>query len=432
MTIGVDISSLQGPHRMRGIGYTLINIINNLPSDIRKQHHFVFYMYTTDSIEEVLSILELKDMSYELRSLEPLHYTTKQLPGKLRLLTTAYNQLLRFGDLFRGDPRIKDLSSLDVFLQTDQAMPLPGGKSVKKALILYDIIPYILEWDYMWSYRTARRKGVSRKAALRCQGRRIVYRVKTRINCHRADQLISISNSTKEDFVKYMGISESRIAVIPLGVEPPRDYSTTNQPDFRRFESTSWGYTPRDYSFETNDKFLLFVGGADPRRKLEDLVTAFNNLRAQGHEVKLVLAGDSMQGPRNIATGAIQNALLNSSYIDEVIFLGFTTDDQRGWLYNNALAFVFPSRYEGFGLPVLEAMSYGCPVISYRNRATEEVAEDSVLYAEDSKDIYQQALTLLSLTSMTEKMARKGLKQVDNYSWAKTSTAIISRLAIDR
>src|SRR5436190_305364 len=83
----------------------------------------------------------------------------------------------------------------------------------------------------------------------------------------------------------------------------------------------------------TKPAYLLFVGGADRRRKLEDLVTAFNQLRAQGHELKLILAGDTMQGPANVATEEIQYALKTSSYLKDIIFMGFANDATRDWLY---------------------------------------------------------------------------------------------------
>src|SRR5680860_37195 len=87
-----------------------------------------------------------------------------------------------------------------------------------------------------------------------------------------------------------------------------------------------------------NQRFLLFVGGVDHRRKLDDVVTAFNHLRAQGEDIKLVLSGDIMLGAEAITTASAREALLKSSYLDDVCFLGFTDDKTRDWLYSAALA----------------------------------------------------------------------------------------------
>ncbi|GAC1570422.1 MAG: hypothetical protein NVS3B23_02090 [Candidatus Saccharimonadales bacterium] len=179
----------------------------------------------------------------------------------------------------------------------------------------------------------------------------------------------------------------------------------------------------------TEKPFLLFIGGADRRRKLIDLVTAFNHLRAQGVQINLVLAGDSMQGPYNISTEETQAAFLHSSYLQDIIFMGFVNDKQRDWLYKNALAYVFPSKYEGFGLPVLEALIHGTPVISYPNKATVEVAGNTPFYAYNAFDIQNKTAEILNLSQADlEKKKRINVAAAKNYSWKITSLKIISNM----
>jgi len=427
MKIGLDISSLQGPHRMRGIGYTLINFINSLPPEIKSQHSFVFYFNTGEGHEDPLSILSLDGLEYEIRPLGSAKRITKTLPGKLHLITRLLNQILSLKDVYVGDSRINDLSGIDIFLQTDQSVNLPKGK-VKKVFIAYDLIPYVLEWDYLWNYRTARSHGLPIQASVRCSGRRWLYIHKLRVNSRRADKIFAISDVTKSDFLQYIGVLKDKIITTPLGVNLPDISRASDSVKMFRYIPSSWGYLRRSYSLG-NTPYILFVGGADKRRRLDELVTAFNHIRAQGHELKLVLAGDSMQGPMNISTEITQQALKDSSYLDDIIFMGFVDDEQRNWLYKNALAFIFPSKYEGFGLPVLEAFSYGCPVISYANQATVEVANNIPYYVDGHGQLMQSILDVMKLpASERSKKSEKGISQANKYTWQQTSTRMIEAL----
>lgn len=426
MTIGIDISSLQGPHRMRGIGYTLINFINNLPKNA-SEHNYVFYAYPyLDSEDDPLQLLDLGNLSYEVKYLKQRTRSRRQLPGRLNMLVSAYNNLVEMKDLYRGDSRVTDLDGVDVFLQTDPNQSLPRKRGMKNVVVIYDMIPYVLEWDYLWSYSFARTRGYSRKAALRCLVRRKLYWDKFHINTRRADKLLAISKQTKDDFHKFLSIPDQKIVVTPLGVNTPVEHTT--KPSLSHYIPTSWGYSQRPLASIEEAPFILFVGGADHRRKLQDLVAAFNRLRAQGHNIKLVLAGDSMQGPGNIATEEIQYALKTSSYLDDIIFMGFIDDVSRDWLYRHALAFVFPSKYEGFGLPVLEAMSYGCPVISYDNAATREVAGNNPEYVASSAELQTAVSLLLKDKDRVKKMASRGLLQAKKYTWSNTAKTILNEL----
>lgn len=430
MKIGIDLSPIQGPHRMRGIGYTLINLINNLPDSVRKKHSFIFFVLPASHalLEDPLTILDLRDMEYEVRYLKPPQKVHRKLPGRFSLLVSAANSLLQLRDLAFGNKQTSQLRDLDVFLQTDQSQSLPRQYKLRKVLVIYDIIPYVLEWDYLWSYKTARHiYGYSRKAALRCQVRRWLYKLKLQLNVRHADTLLAISEATKKDFVAALKVPASKIVTTPLGVNAPG--LNTSKATFQAYHPTSWGYRPESYTVDSKVPFLLFVGGADKRRKLQDLVTAFNNLRAQGINLKLILSGDSMVGPEGIATEEIQGALKTSSYLEDIIFMGFTTDKQRDWLYRHALAYVFPSRYEGFGLPVLEAFAHDCPVISYHCEAVTEVAGNAPLYAKNSEDIKQQVIGLLNQSKTEEAAVRRRMQQqVKKYDWQETAKAVFAQL----
>lgn len=433
MTIGIDVSALQGPHRMRGIGFAILNFINNISSADRKNHKFVFYMFKHGE-GEILEMLDITDMNYEVRYLEPRKAAPEAKKSLLsarwrHLLRSAGQQLRELKDRYVGNSMIKNSKNIDVFIQPDQSASLPRGRrNMKKVLIVYDIIPYVLEWEYLWSYKTARLRGFSRKAALRCGARRWFYIKKLLVNTRRANVLLAISEVTKNDFVHYVGTKAKKIEVIHLGV--PDKKATTEEVSLQRYHKSSWGYLPKDFKLDLNMPYILYVGGADRRRRIDELITAFNNLRGEGVDLKLVLSGDSMQGPENIATQEIQGALKTSSYLDSIIFTGFTTDETRNYLYKNCQAFVYPSTYEGFGLPVLEAMAHGCPVICYPNQAVKEVAGDLPIYAQNHDDLYSSIKQLLGMPAEErEAMGRKNMAQAEKFSWAKTSKEIIEAIS---
>lgn len=431
MKIAIDLSPLQGPHRMRGIGYTILHFINNIAPSDRKNNSYIFYVLpiSKDTLDP-FELLDLKGIKYELRMLKKKRRFSFKLPGKFKYVTSVMNQLLELKDLYFGDSRIDSLKNVDVFLQCDQSQSLPKKhRNCKNTLIIYDIIPYVLEWDYLWSYKTARHiKNYSRRGALRCYARRWLYVHKLKINTRRAHSVLSISQTTANDFKKNLSVNSYKITVVPLGIPEHQPHIRKNTPKLEKYEKTSWGYIPRTLELNPEIPFLLFVGGADRRRKIEDLVAAFNMIRAQDIDIKLVLSGDCMQGPDNIATEEIQSALKKSSYIDDIIFMGFASDEVREWLYQNTLAFVFPSKYEGFGLPILEAMRYGTPVITYKNSSIPEVAGNAAIYAEDFRDIATYTKQLLNKPEMVKKYNSLGKKQAAKFSWEKTSQQIINLL----
>lgn len=425
-TIGVDLTPIQGPHRMRGVGSTAINVMRHLSDEDRSRYHFVLYLYKNDQ-QEALDIVNASALkSYEVRTVPPataVPASIKTLHGLLHIPRRLANALL---NRKLGDKRITDIDGVDFFLQFEQdVLPPPQIPSV---VIAYDLIPYVLEGDYLWSYRTARNThNYSRRGALKAHVKRYAYLSKIRSVMHRAQRVVAISEHTKNDFVKYMGIAENKIDVVHLGISS-KESSNPKRPDFiERYVNSSWG----DIKVHTklSDKpFLLFVGGADPRRKINELVYAFNLLRAQGHDIILVLAGDTMLGPNSVPNADARKALLSSSYLDDIYMLGFVDDDTREWLYQNALVFVYPSIYEGFGLPVVEAMQYGTPVITYDNSSIKEVAGNLAHYAEDFTEI--AALTQRQLTSQNSlhKEYKQRIQHANKYSWSLSAKNIFEKL----
>jgi glycosyltransferase involved in cell wall biosynthesis len=426
MTIGIDLTILQSAHSKRGVGTTLISFINNLPASAKQDHNFIFYTHDKAHLDDALTYLYLSDIKYEVRNARAMDIKPIHLP-LLKYLPRVVLQLRVLRDLHFGDSRIKDFSGVDHFLQFNQSQPLPAKRKVRSTLILYDLIPYVLRSEYLPTYSQARRKKHSIKGSVLVHMRSRGYLHKARLITKRAQKLIAISETTKHDFVKYLGINPKKIQVCLLGIDV-KDRNDDNELSVERHTKTGWGYVPITTVLSSNMNFILFSGGVDSRRQLVDLVAAFNNLRAQGHDIKLVLTGDDMRSPTTVPNDRLRKYFTNTSYLDDIFFMGFVSRNQQDWLYRHALAFVYPSLYEGFGLPVLEAMKRGCPVITYKNSSIAELAGEAAIFADGHQTIFEKIIALAKSPSWRQTYNQLGKKQAENYSWEKTSTDIIKLL----
>lgn len=427
MKIGIDLSILQTGHRQRGIGSVVINFINHLSSEEKKNNHFVFFLQKSGT-DDALRPLYLKGLSFEVRYIKD----ARKWPGKKHLYSRIWSNLLGELEYMTGDERIQpgQLSDIDSYIQFDQNGKLPKNSKKHTAIVLYDIIPYVMESEYLRSYSTARQKGQDMKSAIKCAILRYEYMYKLIINCRRAKNIIAISDHTKQDVVKRLGIDPSRISVSLLGSNPRSraGKNSRNIATFSAYKSTVWGNLKQKVDLSKRP-YLLYSGGADPRRQLVDLVAAYNNLRARGIDISLVLTGDTMYGPESIPNEALKRYFRdNPSYMDNVYFMGFVSDQERDSLYKSALVYIYPSLYEGFGLPILEAMSHGTPVITYNNSSIPEVAGDAVMYASGFSEIVSLVVSLLEDASIRGKFARLGEKRSEAFTWEATSHNILETI----
>ncbi len=417
MKIGIDLSPLQGPHKMRGIGAVTTNIIDNIQSSDKKNIEFVFYvddMVDEDKHKFIENSLNTDDLKYVVRKKPEYSVKKINLPYKLNLISKIIYMLRATYRFYRG---IKGYAydDLDVYIHTDQLLAMPKMPKIKKIIIAYDLIPYILESDYLWGYSTARKNGLNKKASIAALVRRRNYYFKLIINTKRADLILAISNSTKSDIIKYLGVSSSKISVWYLGSDSNSRVTKSIMPS-HRYVKTSWGNIRRPYSPNLKIPYLLFLGGTDERRRLDDLVLAFNHLRAQGLQLQLYLSGDILQGSDNLPVKRNREALSDSSYKEDIVYFGYTNEAEKKWLYENSLAFIYPSIYEGFGLPILEAMVNGAPVITYKNSSLFEVAKNHALYANDGFGIMVQVEQLLD-NNIRNNYIRNGRIYASAFSW---------------
>jgi glycosyltransferase involved in cell wall biosynthesis len=220
-----------------------------------------------------------------------------------------------------------------------------------------------------------------------------------------ADILITDSCNTKSDLMKFYQISDSKIKVIYPGVVTSR---------FIRHQS--WR--------RSREPYILFVGTIEPRKNIQGLIKAFNLLKKEyriGH--KLIIAG--MKG---WMYDDIFKEYENSEFKDKIIFKGYVPDEELTGLYQNASVFVYPSFYEGFGLPILEAFSHGVPVIASSTTSCGEIAEGSALLInpENYKEIGEAILKIINNDTLKEELTAKGIDKAREFSWQKTAKGFLN------
>jgi glycosyltransferase involved in cell wall biosynthesis len=198
----------------------------------------------------------------------------------------------------------------------------------------------------------------------------------------------------KDDVAKFAGINPGKINVTPLSAEPITDASTP-LPSLQ------------------NKKFIMYVGRPMPHKNLDRLVQAFALVKAKHPELVLVLAG------KKDANYARLEASVKTQGLENVLFTDFVSEGTLRWLYENCQAYVFPSLSEGFGLPGLEAMLQGAPVVSSNFTCLPEVYGEGALYF-DPLDVGSIADTInevLADETLRTKLIEKGRLQAGKYSW---------------
>ncbi len=236
------------------------------------------------------------------------------------------------------------------------------------------------------------------------------YRFLLPLSVRKAAAVIVPSLTTRDDLARYMPAAAGKIRVIPLGVgscfAPTRD---AGQEDRLR----------ADYGL--GEPFILFVGGLEPKKNVEGLIAAYRLLRQRGAVThRLVIAGAlSWDHAR------VRRAIRESGLGDAVTLTGFIPPERLPALYRAASLFVFPSLYEGFGLPPLEAMACGTPVIVSNRGALPETAGPAALVTDPlaPERLAEAMETVLTRMDVRGDLVARGLRHAAQFSWSRTASA---------
>ena len=224
----------------------------------------------------------------------------------------------------------------------------------------------------------------------------------------RADRIIADSRNTQQDLVQLCGIPEEKVTVI---------YPGYNSELFKPLEAER---NVLSHRFGLEPGYILYVGTIEPRKNLVTLLEAYRILIQRGISVPpLVLCGSI--GWNSAPFFATMKTLRSTGLVR---LLGYVEEEWLPLLYNGASCFVFPSLYEGFGFPVLEAMACGCPVVSTAVSAIPEVVGEAGLLIEDpwDKKLLANAMArVLGDRDLREKLQVEGIRQASHFSWEKTA-----------
>ncbi|NJN30576.1 MAG: glycosyltransferase family 4 protein [Synechococcales cyanobacterium RM1_1_8] len=244
------------------------------------------------------------------------------------------------------------------------------------------------------------------------------------------DLVITISESSKRDIVEYLGVDASRVWVTPLASQyaplPVLEYSG----GIRASSSmkSSIGYDPtreilddlaKTSSYDGQRPYLLFVSTIEPRKNIGTLIEAFNRLKAN-HRIDHALL---LVGKKGWHYEPVFEAIAQSPWRDHIHHLNYLSQAQVQALYSQADAFVYPSFYEGFGLPILEAMTLGAPVVTANVSSLPEVGGDAALYADPRcpDELAEQIWRLLDDPSLRQCLVERGRLQAARFSWQRTA-----------
>jgi glycosyltransferase involved in cell wall biosynthesis len=265
--------------------------------------------------------------------------------------------------------------SIDIFHSPTYAAPVYLPQPF--CLTIHDLIHLIFKQDYTWKHQW-------------------YYRLIVKKAAQKAARIFTVSEHTKKDIMHYLGIAESKIVVIPHGIRL----------DFHPMEKNDVAVVINKYGLNGSVPFILAVGNPKPHKNLNRVIEAFQQFIQQYNEpINLVIIG------------------LQRKNTARIKFLEYCPAHDMPAIYNSARALIFPSLYEGFGLPPLEAMACGTPVMVSNQASLPEICGDAAYYVEPDvrENIVQGFHNLLTDTALRQRLIKNGRERTKLFSWERTA-----------
>lgn len=367
MRIAIDIRTINKPRS--GVGYYVTNLIH----EFQKIDHENSYCLISNN------------GAYESEF--------KTQPNFENHRTWISNENHVVGDLWESFflPRLLKKKNVDVFHGPAFMIPL-RFTDLKTVVTIHDIVAFI------------KPETVPLKYAL-------YMRFLIKLVVDKADKVITPSESTKKDLIERLGVPEEKVEVVYEAVS--RHFTPVNG---------FYGQVDVKKKYGIRDRYMLFVGNLEPRKNLIRLMKAFELARKKlGSDFQLVICGKK---------GWLYKDILqtyNEVNKGDIILTNYVGDEDLVNLYRNADMFVFPTLYEGFGLPVLEAMGCGAPVVTSNVASLPEITGDAAVLI-DPLDVWQisEAMVKVALSdSLRRDLRKKGIDQAAKFCWSKTATGTL-------
>ena len=296
----------------------------------------------------------------------------------------------RFWRMFVQIPRILIKKGVDIVVEPAHIGPFNLPKNIKRVTVIHDLTVFLFPDYHVWISQYLQRKLLPRILK-------------------KADHIITNSANTTKDLIKFFPSVRNKTTSILLGKD--KSYKPHVDNDVL-------------INYKIKQPYILFVGTLEPRKNITTLITAFEDFKHQaGMKHQLVLIGK-----KGWKSDCIFDAINQSYYRKEIIWLDYVPKSELPIFYTMAEVFVYPSLYEGFGLPVLEAMACGTPVITSDISSLPEIGDSSVSYINPSsvEQLTSQIIVLCSDSEKRKKYSDLGIKQAAKFSWEKTAQETIN------
>ncbi len=286
-------------------------------------------------------------------------------------------------------PENSKLNSIDIFHVPQNGIGLCENMKCKKIATIHDLIPYIMPETVGRGYLLKFLKDVPKVIDL-------------------SSSLITVSEWSKQDILKFFPIDKDKIYVTPLAADDK--YRPLDKE--KCIELLSKAYNIKS-------PFILYIGGFSPRKNVKALITAFSKIYKElNSEYSLVIVGATKDQGQYLSEFST-----NLELASKIIFTGFVPEEHLPMLYNGCDAFVYPSLYEGFGLPPLEAMNCGTPVITSNLTSIPEVVGDAGILIDpySEEELKTSIVKLLNDENLRKEYSLRGLARAKGFSWKKTA-----------
>lgn len=361
MKIGIDISQIVYG---TGVSNYTAQLVKNLLEIDHKNQYILFG-------SSLRAAKKLREFTQSLKDYQNVQFKIFFLPPSI--LEFLWNRLHIW-------PIEKFIGVVDIFHSSDWTQPPVVSAHTKKVTTVHDMIAYLFP-------------SSSQPKIVNAQKRRLAHIQKE------VDVILADSQTTKEDLVKFLQVNESKIKVVFLAAS--EEFKPQDEDKAREVLER----------YKIKKPYILSVATQEPRKNVQKLLDVFEKIVQEKPQVNLVLVGKYGWGP-GVRTGA------------NVIWTGFIPQDDLVAIYSDCRVFVYPSLYEGFGLPILEAMACGAPVITSNNSSMAEIAKDAAILVDPrSEGQVKRAIDLVLNLNLEnyQKMVRASLSRAHQYSWAKTA-----------
>lgn len=390
MNIAFDAAAILGPmSKNRGIGNYALNQFKAMINNDKKNNYFFLNFYED---------FKLSDHIKSVSNFEEFYFYC----GKDNFLLVGNDYQEIIGDIIKKfiiehDIHVYYITSPFEFNNVEYKKS--WFEHVKVVATVYDIIPYVFKDRYLGDHNTYK------------------WYVKHIDMLKWIDKLLVISNSVKDDMSKYMGFNKDNIEVIYGSIDDV----------FKKVSITEMEKINLLSKYKIDNKFIMCTGGDDDRKNIKNLIVSYSKMPVElinNYQLVIVckLSSEALENYRNVVT--------DNNVTGRVVFTNFVTTEELVYLYNLAYLMAFPSQYEGFGLPILEAWACQTPVLTSNNSSLGEIAGEAAILVDpfNNQDIIRGLTIALSGERNLRELVEKGNERLKIFQWSKVSEAAINAI----